>query len=118
MDTRNFTTKEQAERLIACGVNVETADYTISGNMIVDHTQGDPRGTKEIPCWSMNTLMGIVPESIVEGGLEYPFYMTPSGGIWTVGYYTSNIQFTSIDPIDCLVNIIERFKIEGRTIFD
>lgn len=116
MDTRNFTTKEQAERLIACDVNIETADYTISGKMIVDHEQGCPRGKKEIPCWSMNALMDIVPESIIEDTcrIEYPLYMTKSDGMWTVGYFSSNIKFSSIDPIDCLVNIIERFKIEGR----
>jgi hypothetical protein len=106
--------------LIACGINIETADYTISGKTIVDHEQGNPRDKNEIPCWSMNALMDIVPESIIEGTnrIEYPLHMTKSDGMWTVGYFSGNMKFSSIDPIDCLVNIIERFKIEGREVND
>lgn len=118
MDTKNFTTKEQSERLISCGVNIETADYTISGKMIVDHTLGDPRGKKEIPCWSMNALLDIVPESIIDNHNEYQFYMMPSAGKWIVGYFSGKIKFTSSDLIDCLVNLIEIFKIEGRKVND
>lgn len=123
MDTRNFTSKEQAERLIACGINIETADYTISGKMIVDHTPGDPRGKKEIPCWSMNALMNIVRGSIMVDNIEYQLFMIPSDGEWTVGYFSKNSAnsyslLSSINPIDCLVDIIEKLKKDGYAVND
>lgn len=60
------TTKEQSDRLIACGISSETADMveTRLGNLL-NRTQDFPiNETKETPAWSLSRLLDILPKHL------------------------------------------------------
>lgn len=68
------TTKEQSERLLALGLNTETADMmyckTTSGELITAKDD-DYLEHLDIPAWSLSRLLSMMPSFIDIGGYEY-----------------------------------------------
>lgn len=107
------TTKEQSERLLALGLNKETADmcyphfaktYPI---LLVDEVLT----TDDIPAWSLHRLIEMMPFDVIpEGGFDNCFTLIknyPKG--YSVEYdgfsyyYKENIYDTIIDGIEHLI---------------
>lgn len=107
------TTREQSERLLALGLNKETADmwyphfaktYPI---LLVDEVLT----TDDIPAWSLHRLIEMMPLDVIpEGGFDNIFTLTkgyPSG--YSVEYdgfsyyHKKNIYDTLIEGIEDLI---------------
>ena len=75
------TSREQSERLLALGLKKETADMchmpfrTKVDGEVLDYTEhcSLPHG-KDIPAWSLNRLIEMIPTHIYQG--EHEFYRT------------------------------------------
>jgi len=65
MEFVNFTSEEQIKKLIKAGIDINSADYTLSSNIVVPHDPESKRGLKELPCWSLGRLFQIIPSEII-----------------------------------------------------
>lgn len=56
------TTKEQSERLLALGLNAETADmyYTVNPRLLFIRDKGIPLEEDDFPAWSLHRLIEIL----------------------------------------------------------
>ena len=115
------TTKEQSERLLALGLNKETADMFYAaihiGPEIVGY-QVSPIYNKynfeifpdDIPAWSLGRLIEMMPLDVVpEGGFDNIFTLTKDSSRYSVEYdgfsyyYKKNIYDTLIEGIEHLI---------------
>ena len=110
------TTKEQSERLLALGLKKETADMYLCPSIdgIIYQVVQLPESSfaeDEIPAWSLNRLIEMMPLDVVpEGGFDNIFTLTknyPSG--YSVEYdgfsyyHKENIYDTLIEGIEHLI---------------
>lgn len=81
----NYTTPEQAQKLIEAGLPIETADmhyindkhpgYVPYQEMKMTNNEW-LKGTKITPCWSLGTLVDLMPYEIKEDGDTYRLLIT------------------------------------------
>lgn len=127
------TTKEQALRLLRCGVLADTADMsirTITEPMIRDVAEWETpllltmpyssakdiyRGDYVEPAWSLSALLGLLPKFIPDAGgdFSYALKIQPCNlPGWTVCYYAYSLDkgkgyHRSEDIIEACVQLIE-----------
>lgn len=106
------TTKEQSDRLIACGVPTDTADM-IGVEPDYDYVcepwslmQGqDTRGY--FPAWSLSALMTkVLPHNISVDKYKYKGATEYEVGCYFTGH-RDKIAFNAPDPIEACVQLIE-----------
>lgn len=106
------TTREQSQRLLALGLNPETADMVLSPEdhpMCTPYSQEMPGTYKEhcIPAWSLSRLLEMMPDRAGERTFKimYP----------VVGYFSFDIGrfYADADIFENCVDIIE-WLIKGR----
>ena len=110
------TTREQSERLLSLGLKKETADMYLCPSIdgIIYQVVQLPESSfaeDEIPAWSLNRLIEMMPLDVVpEGGFDNIFTLTkgyPSG--YSVEYdgfsyyHKKNIYDTLIEGIEHLI---------------
>jgi hypothetical protein len=109
------TTKEQSERLLALGLNTETSDMGLIGNIpiVLATTWANSDPMFDTPAWSLNRLIEMMPQEI--------FYedSTLILGVFGDGvYYADNEYgevFRSFDGnlYECIIKCIDWLIKEG-----
>lgn len=135
---RHYTSIEQSKKLIEAGLDPETADMWYAERYTGHHkpnglwyTNEEPfyylsllqpsKGNcsidviKDIPCWSIGALLGIVPQSIMGGRFNF-FLEKTDGDNYFVGYYdTENdsvedmkyfVTFCGMSLVDMLCKLV------------
>ena len=110
------TTREQSERLLTLGLKKETADMYLCPSIdgIIYQVVQLPESSfaeDEIPAWSLNRLIEMMPLDVVpEGGFDNIFTLTkgyPSGYSFEYDgfsyYHKKNIYDTLIEGIEHLI---------------
>lgn len=103
MKTQIATTPEQSQRLIACGVNPDSADMLHFDNAILELRGLGKIPEYSTPAWSLSTLLALLPTEIKEeisrfdeiqtyGLLIYPYMQG-----WQIDY-----QYCEYDECHCL----------------
>lgn len=130
MKTNIATTKEQSDRLLACGVSADTADMARYEDDSVpmmpwDWTTGSYGGT--FPAWSLSALLGLLPSSILSPlGNEYMLELSKlrMHDAWEVQWFSGRDRFRTYDkknfhklwdksPIEACVKAIEWLSENG-----
>lgn len=113
------TTPEQSQRLIACGVNPESADmcylyWDESGEQLSrdeyleifndsfldgrvelvpkDFADYDHSYENDTPAWSLSALLALVPQDLMWQGLYYRFVMGPNENRWEIEYNNLSVM--------------------------
>lgn len=113
MKNQIATTPEQSQRLIACGVNPDSADmcylyWNESGEQLSrdeyleifndsfldgrvelvpkDFGDYDHSYETDSPAWSLSALLALVPQDLMWQGLYYRFVMGPNENRWEIEY--------------------------------
>ena len=71
------TTKEQSERLLALGLNTETADMGLIGNIpiVLATTWANADPLFDIPAWSLDRLIEMLKDSETPEDYKVDFYV-------------------------------------------
>lgn len=71
------TTKEQSERLLALGLNTETADMGLIGNIpiVLATTWANSDPLFDIPAWSLDRLIEMLKDSETPEDYKVDFYV-------------------------------------------
>ena len=71
------TTKEQSERLLALGLNTETADMGLIGNIpiVLATTWANADPLFDIPAWSLDRLIEMLRDSETPEDYKVDFYV-------------------------------------------
>lgn len=117
MTTTIATTKEQSDRLIACGISSETADmmFTPHNTLSTDPYKSVLKDRGYSPAWSLSALLGLLPKFIPDAGgdFSYALKIQPCNlPGWTVCYYAYSLDkgkgyHRSEDIIEACVQLIE-----------
>lgn len=118
------TTKEQGQRLLDSGVDVNTADmsYQSIGLTATPYHLLDDRYKKHpdtFPAWSASAMMRMLPSSIKINGEEHDLQLSRTdNGIWYVHYFSiyGIVVLKSNDNknlIDVLVSAVEQLASDG-----
>ena len=129
------TDTSQSSRLIACGVNISSADMYLEKSNIppadyhlhtiaegIDHEHWFKyRGNRDIiPAWSLSALLALLSMEINEEGLQTVFQLTPYPDElkWAAEYYDYTMDKylcseRDYNPIEALVKAIERLTQKG-----
>lgn len=117
------TSIEQSKKLIELGIDVNTADMYYDCNSY--GIQGKPEvavGTvwsKDIPAWSLATLIELLPNKIVVNNEKYFLHFTKNK-VEYVGIVTwdgqKSISAEADDLLDACYNIIVKLKNNGNYI--
>lgn len=111
-----YTTPQQSERLVDCGVDTNTADfaYHVDTKDTFQHDWNTGSYGHTIPVWSLSALIGLLPETITRGKETYYLDFAPYDGKgWGIGYFsTEGIRSIKgltrpADPIETCVCAIE-----------
>lgn len=127
MKTNIATTREQSARLLQCGVPAESADmcYDSGALSLMDydsavHERDSRRETYEVvPAWSLNSLLGLLPDIITYGGYQWGMFMTKlSKDSVCISYarwdnFNSTIGHLSGNAIEACVKAIEWLTANG-----
>lgn len=125
--TQIATTREQGQRLMACGVKAETADMTLlleHGHTENTRLSARPYGTfKEpfreqncIPAWSLSRLLEMMPKKLTVGisVLELGMGFEPFYGHFYLRYTNARTGIDDLEshteadtPMDACVQMIE-----------
>ena len=118
------TTPEQSRRLIACGVNPDSADMCyVGGWSPVCAIPFSKCNKEDTPAWSLSALLELLPMEVNEEGLQTVFHLTcyPDELKWAAEYYDyamdkhlcSERDYT---PIVACVKAIEWLTANGYTL--
>ena len=108
---KSFTSLEQSKKLVEI-IPVESADmrfcfsHTLGGRTTGHYPMiGREPSMGTIPCWSLATLLNILPKIINNETL----FIETSAALWHIGY--RNIYTARADnPVDACVAIIEKLN--------
>lgn len=97
MTTAISTTKEQSDRLIACGISSETADmmFTPHNTLSTDPYKSVLKDRGYSPAWSLSALLELLPKFIPDAGgdFSYALKVQPCNlPGWTVCYYAYSLD--------------------------
>lgn len=134
MKTTIATTKEQSDRLLRCGVSVDTADMCYDSgtlSLMKYHDaicERDSRGEnyEVVPAWSLSALLELLPKFIPDAGgdFSYALKIQPCNlPGWTVCYYAYSLDkgkgyHRSEDVIEACVQLIEWLTANGYKLHD
>lgn len=117
------TTKEQSDRLIACGISSETADmmFTPHNTLSTDPYKSVLKDRGYSPAWSLSALLELLPKFIPDAGgdFSYALKVQPCNlPGWTVCYYAYSLDkgkgyHRSEDVIEACVQLIEWLTANG-----
>lgn len=123
MTTAISTTKEQSDRLIACGISSETADmmFTPHNTLSTDPYKSVLKDRGYSPAWSLSALLELLPKFIPDAGgdFSYALKVQPCNlPGWTVCYYAYSLDkgkgyHRSEDVIEACVQLIEWLTANG-----
>ncbi len=93
------TTTEQSQRLASCGVNLATADMVwtkwedddeeIVKLSVLDEYAYEASCLNPIEAWSLSALIALIPKTITKGKIIYHLDISPDGGRWCIGYFST-----------------------------
>ncbi len=122
------TTKEQSDRLIACGISSETADmmFTPHNTLSTDPYKSVLKDRGYSPAWSLSALLELLPKFIPDAGgdFSYALKVQPCNlPGWTVCYYAYSLDkgkgyHRSEDVIEACVQLIEWLTANGYKLHD
>lgn len=128
MTTAISTTKEQSDRLIACGISSETADmmFTPHNTLSTDPYKSVLKDRGYSPAWSLSALLELLPKFIPDAGgdFSYALKVQPCNlPGWTVCYYAYSLDkgkgyHRSEDVIEACVQLIEWLTANGYKLHD
>lgn len=106
-----YTTIEQSKKLIELGLDPSTADmYYIFDTFIGDIGGvefGKPEEPEDIPCWSLDALLEVIPKPIkYQGSLCYPELDLFSHKIYYMVGGASYLTIGGIGNLDAAYNMI------------
>ena len=118
------TTKEQAARLLQCGVSADTADmmFTPHNTLSTEPYKETLEDRGYIPAWSLSRLLTLLPFKIHCGSFEFWLDVAPInyGTQWSIGYYCTEkpraikgLKHTE-SLIECAVQEIEWLSANGH----
>ena len=124
------TTPEQSQRLIACGINPESADmfytnYTTKPNDKAPCAKTAPLGIRKdlIPAWSLSALLELLPRKINDHDLETTLALSPSrySKRWIIEYIDGDVSdtlhsFCGFSLVEGCVLMIEWLTANGYTL--
>ena len=124
------TTPEQSRRLIACGVNPDSADmfytnYTTKLNDKMPIVKTAPLEIRKdlIPAWSLSALLALFPMEVNEDGLHTVFHLIyyPDELKWAAEYYDYTMDKNlcskrDYNPIEACVQVIEYLTANSFTL--
>lgn len=120
------TTTNQSERLLACGVDPDSADFA----WLYDKPN-EPRLTMRagllsdryvlVNAWSLSALLAMLPTTLVIGKFTWWLDIAPMdcGKLWSIGYYNADNPLTikglthRNDLMECAVEEIEWLTTNG-----
>lgn len=119
--TQIATTREQAQRLLDCGVKAETADmccYDRTGILYSNSFDSLPTPAKEeyFPAWSLSRLFDLLPKKLTAGIRVHELNMgvEPYDGLFYIRYINTRSDTDDLDsytdapdPIEACVQMIE-----------
>jgi len=131
MKTNICTTQDQSARLLKRGVPAESADMSIDADtdkLYLSAYSERVDKVHEVPAWSLNRLLSLLPFKIPCGNFEFWLDVAPInyGKQWSVGYYCIEKPRTikglthNENLIECAVQEIEwlsdnGYKLKGGT---
>lgn len=107
------TTKEQSQRIIACGVNPDSADMCyVGGWSEVCAIPFSKCNKEDTPAWSLSALLALIPKNLMWQGLYYRFVMGPNENGWDIEYNDLSVinnlhRVTADSLIEAVVQMIE-----------
>lgn len=122
------TNPEQSQRLIACGVNPDSADMAWKEDLtsirleVLNHPWIENlRNLHYSPAWSLSALLALVPQDLMWQGLYYRFVMGPNENRWEIEYndlsVMNNLHRVIADtPIEACVQMTEWLTANGYTL--
>lgn len=119
------TTPDQSQRLIACGVNPESADMLYFDNAILELRGLGKIPEYSTPAWSLSALLGLLPKHLKDKFgynahsfvIEYAHTASPSQwGIAYNGWYNGDESFYDVSLIEACVKAIEWLTANGYTL--
>lgn len=132
------TTPEQSKRLLACGVNPDSADmfytnYTTKPNDKAPCTKTAPLGIRKdlIPAWSLSALLALLPTSLTSAmGNKYMLELSKlrMHNAWEVQWFNGRERWCTVDkdkkyhklwdesPLEACVKAIEWLTANGYTL--
>ena len=124
MKTNICTTQDQSARLLKCGVPAESADMSIdtdTDKLYLGAYSERVDKVHEVPAWSLNRLLTLLPFKIPCGNFEFWLDVAPInfGTQWSIGYYCIEKPkvikgLTRMDSlIECAVQEIEWLTANG-----
>lgn len=136
MNTQIATTPEQS-RLIACGVNPDSADmmwYSLGENRDfnlyalgweISRIKNRKITAYKIPAWSLSALLELLPMEIRKDGIDFDMMLKAYPNEeecyrWCISYYDMELEATAYyseasDPIEACVKIVKKLTDNGYT---
>ena len=125
MNTQIATTIDQSQRLIACGVNPDSADMLHFDNAILELRGLGKIPEYSTPAWSLPALLALLPKHLKNKSgynahsfvIEYAHTASPSQ--WRIaydGWYNGAVSFYHESPIEACVEAIEWLLKNGYTL--
>lgn len=130
MNTQIATTIEQSQRLIACGVNPDSADMAWKEDLtsirleVLNHPWIENlRNLHYSPAWSLSALLELLPRKINDHDLETTPVLSPSrySKGWIIEYIDGDVSdtlhsFRGFSLIEGCVLMIEWLTANGYTL--
>lgn len=104
---KSFTSLQQSRRLAEI-LPLESADmYYIngdSGKISIGEWGNNVHDEDDLPCWSLASLLGVLPEGIIEN--YYAPNLQKENGKYTVAYGNNEFLCIADNPVDACVEMI------------
>lgn len=121
------TTTEQSKRLIACGVNPDSADMLLYNNALTVQVRGLGKIPDcATPSWSLSALLSLLPMEIRKDGIDFDMMLKAYPNEqecyrWCISYYDMELEATAYyseapDPIEACVRIVRTLTDNGYTL--
>ena len=123
------TNHDQSKRLLACGVDLKSADMTLSHyDNHVNLLMATPNhcgcfNEKDTPAWSLSALLELLPRKINDPDLETTLVLSPSrySKGWIIEYIDGDVSdtlhsFRGFSLIEGCVLMIEWLTANGYTL--
>ena len=129
MNIQIATNPHQSARLLMYGVNPDTADRLLYGNVLSDQTRGSGEiPDYAIPSWSLSALLALLPavirKDIITFFLTFGTCSDEEGcNYWEVSYFNNQVGSGSVlycceapDPIEACIRMVKILIDGGHTL--
>ena len=121
------TNPDQSKRLLACGVDPNTADMLLYDNALSVQVRGLGKIPKcATPAWSLSALLALLPMEIKKDGIDFDMMLKAYPNEeecyrWCISYYDLELDATAYyseapDPIEACVRIVRTLTDNGYTL--